>query len=82
MQAKQTLSAHVFAHSRVSSVAAPAGVAGGFTVRQFRSIDTTLGYLVTPEITLRVGHAALKSFTGAAVDNQIGVSLIWARRWW
>jgi hypothetical protein len=45
-------------------------------------VDSTAGYLVNPEITVRVGHAALKTFTRTDVDHQIGASLVWSRRWW
>jgi hypothetical protein len=29
-----------------------------------------------------MGHAALKRFSSSDVDHQVGVSLIWSRRWW
>jgi hypothetical protein len=82
LQAKQTLSPRFFAHSRASTVASPAATGGTFQMLEYRSLDTTLGYLVNPEVTVRVGHAALKPYTGTAVDHQVGVSLMWSRRWW
>lgn len=34
-------------------------VASGTSIaREFRSLDSTLGYLMTPEVTLRLGHGA------------------------
>lgn len=83
-QVQQTLTPRLFAHSRTSFIRSPeASSSGGApTPRRFWSVETTLGYRVSPEITLRVAHAAIKSFTAPAFDHQIGVSIIFARRWW
>lgn len=48
----------------------------------YRAVDTTLGYLVTPEATLRLGHAVMKRWNISDVDHQIGLSIVWAKRWW
>lgn len=83
MQARQALTPRIFVHSRVSTVDAPLVRPGGGVDRlESFFADTTLGYLVTPEVTLRVGHAALKGWGAAAVDHQAGVSVVWAQRWW
>ena len=83
LQAKQTLTPRFFVHSRFSTVESPAAGAGEtFEVRNNWSADNTIGYLIDPEITLRVGHAALKGWTADVVDHQIGASIVWARRWW
>ncbi len=49
---------------------------------RFRSIDNTVGYLVSPDVTVRLAHSAIRGFGRAAVDHQVGVSLVWTRRWW
>ena len=82
LQGRQTLTPRVFAHSRMSTVDSAAAAGRTFVRRTYWSVDSTLGYLVNPEITVRAGHAAMKAFTQATVDHQVGVSLIWARRWW
>jgi hypothetical protein len=83
LQARQTLTPRLFAHSRISTVSSPAALtADTFEVRDFLSIDTTVGYLVNPEVTIRAGHAAIKGWTDERVDHQIGVSLVWSKRWW
>lgn len=85
VQWQQTLSPRVFVHSRASLLSSPEVSRGGpFTVtdRRYRSIDTTIGYRVTPTLTLRVGHSAMKNWTVDTYDQQAGVSLMWTNRWW
>ncbi len=82
LQGRQTITPRIFAHSRLSAVTAPAAAGTAFVTRTYRSIDTTVGYLVSPDVTVRVGHAALKSYTLTDIDHQFGASLIWTRRWW
>jgi hypothetical protein len=82
LQGRQTLTPRVFAHSRMSTVDSPAAVGRTFIRRNYWSVDSTVGYLVNPEVTVRVGHAAMKTFTRTDVDHQVGVSIIWSRRWW
>jgi hypothetical protein len=82
VQGRQTITPRIFAHSRMSTVDSPAAAGRTFVRREYWSVDSTAGYLVNPEITVRVGHAALKTFTRTDVDHQIGASLVWSRRWW
>jgi len=83
LQAKQTLTPRVFVHTRFSTVSSPEAIAyAGSSDRRFWTADSTVGYMVSSEITLRAGHAALRGWGGPEVDHQIGVSLIWSRRWW
>jgi hypothetical protein len=82
-QVRQTLAPRWFVHSRATRGSSPqVDVSGRATPRTFLSIDSTLGYLVTPEVTLRAGHTALRGWTAATADHQLGVSVVWARRWW
>jgi hypothetical protein len=83
LQGKQTLTPRVFVHSRFSTVESPEAIAyADYTDRRFWTADSTVGYLIDPEITLRIGHAALRGWGGPDVDHQFGVSLIWSKRWW
>jgi hypothetical protein len=85
IQAQQTLTPRLFAHSRVSLMRSPEVSRADpamATPRDFRSIDTTLGYRVSPEVTLRLGHSAVRSWSDTHVDQQVGVSLMWTTRWW
>ena len=84
-QVQQTLTPRVFAHSRLSTIQSPEDAidpAAISTTRHYLSIDTTLGYRVTPDLTLRTGHAAVRGFATAPIDHQLGLSMVWARRWW
>ena len=46
------------------------------------TVETTAGYRVTSDITLRSSYYARKSYNARAWDNQVGVSVVWAHRWW
>ncbi len=84
-QAQHTLTPRVFVHSRISNVRAPRAASAFATtveLQRFRSIDSTVGYLLTPEITLRAAHTALRAFDRPTTDHQLGLSVIWSRRWW
>ncbi len=50
--------------------------------RRYLSVDSTLGYRVDPELTVRVAHAAIRRFGKMRIDHQLGASVIWTRRWW
>ena len=41
-----------------------------------------IGFRATPEITLRGSYYARSFYNAAAWDNQAGVSIVWAKRWW
>ena len=84
-QGQHALTPRVFVHSRASTVRAPraaTSLATTVTDERFRSIDNTVGYLLSPELTVRVAHSAIRGFGRATVDHQVGVSLVWTRRWW
>jgi hypothetical protein len=83
-QVQHTLTPRIFAHSRATFIRAPEAVEPlePALQRTFRSIENTVGYRVTPQVTVRLAHAALRSFSASSLDNQLGVSIIWARRWW
>ena len=84
-QAQHTVTPRVFLHSRVTMVRStdnPESPASVTAERRYLSVDSTLGYRVDPELTVRVAHAAVRSFGRATIDHQMGVSVIWTRRWW
>jgi hypothetical protein len=84
VQGMRTLSPRWFLAGRHEGVSAPpttTGTAVG-TRASFQTTEATLGYRVTPEVTLRSSFANRKIFTRSTRDQQVGVSLVWARRWW
>jgi hypothetical protein len=67
--------------ARLARVAPPP-----FFVSRLRTSRTTAeltaGYRLTREVTLRGGYYGDRGYTRTAWDNQAGVSLVWARRWY
>jgi hypothetical protein len=84
VQVRQTVTPRVFAHSRVTTIHAPATPSASkeVTRSRFQAVDSTVGYLLNPELTLRVGHSMTKTWTRDTFEQRLGVSLIWAKRWW
>jgi hypothetical protein len=44
--------------------------------------ETTVGYRLTRDFTLRGSFIARKAYTRPEWDQQGGVSLVWSHRWW
>jgi hypothetical protein len=84
LQVKQTLTPRMFAHSRATAITSPLRIAATGETPQRTSwfVDSTLAYLVSAETTMKVAYTTIKKSNAARVDNQIGVSIIWAKRWW
>lgn len=83
-QATETLSPRWFAAARHEVVSAPAmEVSGPGAPRlTFRTSEGTLGYRVTPEVTLRSSITVQRWYTAPASDRRIGAQIVWSRRWW
>lgn len=84
VQGVQTLSPRWFVAARQEGVDAPAlrtGIVVGRR-RSFQSTEATAGYRLTTELTLRSSFMARKAYTRTAWDQQVGFSVVWARRWW
>jgi hypothetical protein len=84
-QAQQTLTPRLFGHSRLTRMRSPRAASSLATVvelQRYWSIDSTLGYLLSPELTLRAAHTAIRAFGRTPLDHQLGLSVVWARRWW
>jgi hypothetical protein len=84
VQVKQTLVPRLFVHGRATAITSPVTVVATGEVPDRTSwyADTTLGYLVNPETTVRLAHTAIRRWNVPDVDNQVGVSIVWAKRWW
>jgi hypothetical protein len=84
VQARQTLTPRLFVHSRATTISSPVMIAATGQVPDRRSwyADTTVGYLVSPETTVRVAHSAIRRSNAADVDHQVGLSIVWSKRWW
>jgi hypothetical protein len=80
VQGSQTLAPHWFVAGRVDRIQTtlPLGTA---PEQNFTSTEQTLGYRLTPEITLRVSHRMRQAFGRDAWDHFEAVSVVWYRRW-
>lgn len=82
IQGQQTLAPRWFVAGRIERMSAPPLVLPiGTSEQHLRGIEETLGYRLTPEITLRVGHRARETFGRRAYDHQAAVSVVWWKRW-
>ncbi len=81
IQGVQTITPRLFGAARVARVEPPP-----FFVSKIRTNRTTAeltaGYRVTRELTVRGGYYGDRRYTATKWDNQAGVSLVWARRWY
>ena len=83
VQGIQTLSPRWFVAARQEGTAAPILATGAaFAARStLQTAEATLGFRITPDITVHGGYFGRK-FYRPAWDHQIGASIVWARRWW
>jgi hypothetical protein len=84
VQGTQTLSARWFVAARRESVSAPlpSTAASAATRPTMDMFEATAGFRATPDITIRSSYYSRQSYNATAWDNQVGVSVVWARRWW
>jgi hypothetical protein len=87
LQGTQTLTPRLFAAARYESSSAPpletgiTGIARGVRTHM-NMFEATAGVRVTRDVTIRTSFYTRHSYTAAAWDQQVGVSLVWSRRWW
>ena len=82
LQAVQTLTPRWFAAGRVVRVSSPvlAGPASGR--RTGASTEGTLGYRLSPEVTLRGGYQGSRSMYRPGWNHALALSAVWSQRWW
>ena len=85
VQGQQTLTPRWFAAGRVERMASPAVLgtpAAPLIVDQrLQGVEETIGYRLTPDLTLRASHRARRGFGRPGYDHTFGVSAVWWRRW-
>jgi hypothetical protein len=84
VQGTHTLSPRWFVAARREGTSAPPlinGIVIGSRT-ELAAFEATGGFRVSPDVTLRSGYTARKSFGASTWTNQVGVSVVWARRWW
>jgi hypothetical protein len=77
----QTLTPRWFVAARHEGTSAPPFAPGGARMT-YRTIEAAAGFRVTPELTLRGSWFNTRWYTSPSWDQQAGVSIVWARRWW
>jgi len=83
LQGVQTLAPRWFVAGRQSGVSSPplrTGTVPG-SRGSFHATEATVGFRLSPELTLRSSFVARKAYTRTTWDQQAGVSLVWAQRW-
>jgi hypothetical protein len=84
VQGIQTLTPRVFVAARQEGTSAPP-LRTGTSPRpraSFHASEATLGVRIHPDWTVRASFMARKPFTRSAWDQQGGISVVWAHRWW
>lgn len=84
VQGQQTLTPRWFIAARHESTFAPELITPTFAGERSRlaMFETTAGFRVTPEVTLRSSYYTRRSYAVPAWDHQVAVSAVWARKWW
>lgn len=82
VQGQQTLSPRWFTAARVERITAPQIISPGPTIDlRLMSVEETLGFRLTPELTFRLGHRARRPFAATGYDHQLLMSAVWWKRW-
>ena len=81
VQGQQDLAPRWFASGRVERMDAPLVLPSGIIDQRFVGVEEVLGFRLTRELTVRVGHRARRVFGSNIYDNQAAASLVWWRRW-
>ena len=81
VQGQQTLAPRWFVAGRVERISSPL-VAGALVNEQhLTGSEEVLGYRLTPEIAIRLGHRARRPFGRTSLSHQAAISVVWWRRW-
>jgi hypothetical protein len=81
VQGQQTLTPRWFVSGRVERMDSPLVLPLGIIDQHLAGVEEVVGFRVTPELTLRVGHRARRLFGRTGYDHQAEASIVWWRRW-
>jgi len=82
IQGQQTLTPRWFVAGRVERLEGPPLLSQPLGPRQtFAGTEETVGFRITPEITLRASYRARRLFSQPDYLHQAMASVVWARRW-
>ena len=80
VQGAQTLAPRWFVAGRVEQIRTTLPLAVPLE-QNFKANEQTLGFRITPEITLRVSHRAIERFGINGFSHTAAASVVWFRRW-
>jgi hypothetical protein len=80
VQGAQNLTPRLFVAARYDSISTILPLTTDPTL-DFRNTEQTLGYRLTPELTLRASHRMRQAFGRTTWDHFEAVSIVWYRRW-
>jgi hypothetical protein len=80
VQGAQALSPRWFVAARVERIntTLPLAIA---VDQHFKASEQTIGFRLTPELTLRASHRLIERFAATEFDHTGAVSVVWYRRW-
>ena len=81
VQGQQTLAPRWFVAGRVEKMSSPSVTPLLVVQQRLIGFEEVLGFRLTPELTLRLGHRARRGFGRPGYDQQAELSLVWWRRW-
>jgi hypothetical protein len=80
VQGAQNLTPRLFVAGRYDKIATVLPLTTDPTL-DFRNTEQTIGYRLTPELTLRASHRMRQAFGRTTWDHLEAVSIVWYRRW-
>lgn len=83
VQGMQILSPRWFTAARLEQSSGPPVALRGTEIQtDLDMFEATAGFRINPELTWRTSYYTRRFYRATTWDNQVGVSLVWARRWW
>lgn len=80
VQGQQVLAPRWFVAGRFEHMASPI-VLPVLAEQRLTSTEEVVGFRITPELTVRGGHRARRTFGRPGFDHQVEASLVWWKRW-
>ena len=81
VQGQQTLAPRWFVAGRVEKMSSPFVTPLLVVEQRLNGFEEVVGFRLTPEVTLRLGHRARRGFGRPGYDQQAELSLVWWKRW-
>lgn len=84
VQGMQTLTPRWFAAGRHEGTSSPVRGSGAFFASQptLKVVEATLGFRVTPDVTLRGSYFTREFYGRSTWDRQGGAQIVWTHKWW